>query len=384
MNLDEKVSCKVPFGTVNIPEKAKTLINQALDAKMVTNGSLVKEFEIKFAEKFGAKYAVAVSSGTDAVTLALASLYSLGAERGDEVILPALTFVATANAVVAAGFTPVFCDVEVDTFNIDPNLIEYYITPKTRAILVVHLMGKPARMDAILETARVHKLNVIEDTAEAHGATYRGKMCGTIAPISAFSCYAAHIVTSIEGGMVLTSSNYVSETIKSLRNHGLELKGSNWTFDKIGFSSKMNELEAAVGLANLEDFDSILARRRHNFDRLNKGFASFRNHFATLSEEPHEKIGPHAFPIVIRQDSSLNKDEFVWFLSDKGIDNRNLFYSLPTQSKAYKSVGTRYGSYATSEYLSNNGTHIGVHQDLSDEQIDYVLECVSEYVKVRG
>src|SRR3989338_1710034 len=154
LSVEEKTKFKVPFGTVSITPEARKLIDGALDKKLVTRGKLVEEFENKFAKLFGVQYAVAVSSGTDADALACAVLYDFGAQRGDEIIIPALTFVATGNAVFQAGFTPVFVDVERRTLNIDPRKIEEAITPKTRAIMPVHLMGKPAEMDTITAIAK--------------------------------------------------------------------------------------------------------------------------------------------------------------------------------------------------------------------------------------
>src|SRR3989338_5769320 len=176
--LSAKAQYKVPFGTVSVTPKARQLISQALDSNWLTRGKFVQEFEEKFAALFGVKYAVAVSSGTDADALACAVLYDYGAKRGDEIIVPALTFVATGNAVLQAGFTPVFVDVQRETLNISPERIEAAITAKTRAIMPVHLMGKPADMDAILRIAGKHKLHVIEDAAEAHGAEYKGNRVG--------------------------------------------------------------------------------------------------------------------------------------------------------------------------------------------------------------
>ena len=170
LSIEAKTKFKVPFGTVSITDEARRLIDEALDKKMVTRGKLVAEFERQFAKLFGVKEGIALSSGTDADALACAVLYDHGAKRGDEVIVPALSFVATGNAVFQAGLTPVFVDVTRDTLNIDPKKIEKVITKRTRAIMPVHLMGKPADMDAILSIAKKHKLIVIEDAAEAHGA----------------------------------------------------------------------------------------------------------------------------------------------------------------------------------------------------------------------
>ncbi len=195
---------KIPFGTMSITEKSKKLINEILESKRVSSGKYVREFEKKFAKLVGTKEAVALSSGTDAVTLALAVLYDFGAERNGEIIVPALSFVATGNAVLQAGFKPVFVDIEKETLNIDPKKIEQVITEKTRAIIAVHLMGKPADMDSIRNIAKKHNLYVIEDAAEAHGTVYKGKNVGTLGDMAAFSLYIAHMVTTIEGG----NSNY--------------------------------------------------------------------------------------------------------------------------------------------------------------------------------
>ncbi len=384
MNIQDKVKCRVPFGTVSMPESAKVRIDEAISGKMLTNGKYVKEFEQQFAKKFNIRNAIAVSSGTDANTLALAAMYDLGAQRGDEVIIPALTFVATANSVVNAGFKPVFVDVDPYTLNMDVSDIERHITSKTKVIMPVHLMGKPVDMSPILEIAANHNLNVIEDAAEAHGAKYKGGLVGRFGSIGCLSLYAAHIITAIEGGMIITEHDVLDRTIRSLRNHGLQLHGSDWTFERIGFSSKMNELEAAVGLANLEIFDDIIEKRRRNFFYLHSKFLQFGDYFYTINEQSHEKISPHAFPIIMRESCPFTKKDFVDYLSEKGIDNRNLFYSIPTQCKSYAYLGYHKGYFPKAEKLSDYGTHIGIHQDLTCEQLDYVIECLEAFIQNNG
>ena len=284
---------RIPFGTISITKKAKELVNSALDSGRVSSGKYVREFEERFAKLVGVKEAVVVSSGTDADTLALAVLYDFGAKRGDEIILPALSFVATGNAVLQAGFRPVFVDIERETLNINVKEIEKVITEKTRAILPVHLMGKPADMDAINKIAKKHNLYVIEDAAEAHGSVYKGKNVGTLGDMAAFSTYVAHLISTIEGGVITTNNSEFAEILRSLRAHGracnckvctLNIKGGycpkrfqhgediRFLFERIGYSSKMNELEAAVGLGNLDIYDEILEKRRKNLLSLMKEF----------------------------------------------------------------------------------------------------------------
>lgn len=393
MNLEEKVRCRVPFGTVSITPLAKRLVSRALRTGRVTNGRYVEEFEYCFAETFGVKHAIAVSSGTDALTISLATLYDLGAQRGDGIIIPALTFVATANAVVNAGFVPLFADIDLKSLTIDTSHIADILDKssiKVAAIMPVHLMGKACKMQEIIRLASQYGCYVIEDTAEAHGAEIIHEPAlttdkawvklGTVGHMGCFSLYAAHIITAIEGGMIITNLPQMAMAAKSLRNHGLQHFGSDWAFKRIGFSSKMNELEAAVGLGNIKIFQEILDKRRKNLVYLIKEFRQFRQFFFTIDEERHEKIGPHAFPIILRQDAPFTKKQFTDFLTSRGIDNRNLFYSIPSQCECYFGVGWQLGPYNNAEYASNYGTHIGCHQDLSEDQLKYVIDSVKEFL----
>ena len=377
-NESQKAKFKVPFGTVSITADARKLINEVIDSGWVTKGKCVKEFEEKFAALFGVKYGIAVSSGTDADALACAALYDFGAKRGDEIIVPALTFVATGNSVFQAGFKPVFVDVKRETLNIDPELIERAITSRTRAIMPVHLMGKPADMDAVMKIAKKHKLFVIEDAAEAHGAEYKGKKIGAIGDIACFSLYAAHIITTIEGGIAITNNEKMAEALRSLRNHGIEGK---FTFKRIGFSAKMNELEASVGLGNIKIFHQILEKRRRNVLHLIKGFKKFEKYFITLQEDKGEKLGPHAFSIIVRPKAGFTKDEFVSYIEANGVDSRNLFYSIPTQCPSYAFLGHKLGDFPEAEFCSNNGTHIGCHQDLELDQLDHAIQTVEKFLR---
>jgi len=379
--LSAKAKYRVPFGTVSITEEARRLINEAIDSKWLTRGKYVEEFEKRFAEVFGVKEAIAVSSGTDADALACAVLYDLGAKRGDEIIVPALSFIATGNAVFQAGFRPVFVDVDRYTLCINADMIESVITERTRAIMPVHLMGKPADMDKITDVAKRHNLVVIEDAAEAHGAEYRGKRIGSIGDMAAFSLYAAHIVTTVEGGMVVTDDSAMADALRSLRNHGIVNK---FEFRRIGFSAKMNEMEAAIGLGNIKMFSNILQRRRRNLLYLIDKFRQFERWFITIKEKEHEKIGPHAFSIILRKDVGFSKDEFVKYIEAAGIDSRNLFYSMPTQCPSYAFLGHKLGDFPEAEYCSDNGCHIGIHQDIDIDDLDYVVEVVASFLKEKG
>lgn len=394
---------KIPFGTISVTEKSKKIIKEILKSNRLSSGKYVREFEKRFAELIGVKEAVAVSSGTDADALALAVLYDFGAKRGDEIILPALSFVATGNSVLQAGFTPVFVDIDRKTLNIDPAKIEENITEKTRAIMPVHLMGKPADMDAIHAIARKHNLYIIEDAAEAHGAAYKGRNAGTLGHIGAFSLYVAHIITTVEGGIIATDNSDFAEILRSLRSHGRACKcescvlnlasaycakrfqyGDNadirFMFERIGFSAKMNELEAAIGLGNLDIYSDILNKRRENLYYLMKKFNKFSPYLVTIEKEPHEEIGPHALPIIVQEQAKFTRNQLVDFLEKKGIDTRNLFSSMPTQCPGFSFLGYKLGDFPNAEYIGENGIHIGVHQDLGKKECDYVLNIVEDFL----
>ena len=394
---------KIPFGTMSITEKSKKLINEILESKRVSSGKYVREFEKKFAKLVGTKEAVALSSGTDAVTLALAVLYDFGAERNDEIIVPALSFVATGNAVLQAGFKPVFVDIEKETLNIDPKKIEQVITEKTRAIIAVHLMGKPADMDLIGNIAKKHNLYVIEDAAEAHGTVYKGKNVGTLGDMAAFSLYIAHMITTIEGGIVTTNKPEFAEILRSLRSHGRACKcvqcvlntnsgycpkrfnneyGSDirFIFERIGYSAKMNEIEAAVGLGNIEIYSEILQKRRQNLTYLMSKFKKFKPLLVSIDEGPNEMIGPHAFPVIIQENNNFSRDDLVLYLEKKGIDSRSLFLSMPTQCSGFKFLGYSLGEFPNAEYIGRNGLHIGIHQDIEKEDLDYFIETIEQFL----
>ncbi len=392
---------KIPFGTISITQGSKDSINKILDSGRVSSGKYVRQFEERFAKLIGVKEAVAVSSGTDADILALAVLHDFGAKRNDEIILPALSFVATGNAVLHARFKPVFVDVERETLNIDVKKIEEKITEKTRAILPVHLMGKPADIDAINKIAKKYNLYVIEDAAEAYGAIYKGRDIGTLGDMAAFSTYLAHMVSTVEGGVVATNRPDFAEILRSLRSHGrackckvctLNIKGGycpkrfqygediRFLFERIGYSSKMNELEAAVGLGNLDIYNEILEKRRKNLISLRKKFEKFKPYLTTIKEGEDERIGPHAFPIIIQEGAPFARKELVNFLEKNEIETRSLFSSMPTQCQGFSFLGYKLGDFPNAEYIGTNGLHIGVHQDLNEEHINYFIETVDKFL----
>ncbi len=369
---------RISFGELRVGDVARQRIQASLEKNWVSEGENVREFERLFASHFGYGYGAAVSSGTDACIVSCAALYGLGAERGDEIIVPACSFVATSNAVLAAGFTPRFVDVELETLNLDPNRIEAAITPRTRAIMVVHTMGKPCEMDAILDIAERHGLKVIEDACEAHGATYRGRVVGSLGWLGAFSFYAAHLICCGEGGMIVGEDEEAGQWVRSVRSHGRPAGDIFFDFQRFGLNAKMNDLEAALGIEGIGSFDEVFDRRKQLLYRLLELTRDLQDRAHFLVEAPHEKVAPHAFPLVLR-DPRLDARALYRHLEERGIQCKTLFGSLPTQHAAFAFLGHRKGEFPVAEYIGENGLHFGCHQYLEDEDIEFAAEVLHDY-----
>ena len=370
---------RVSFGHIEVGKTARRHLEAALARHWVSEGANVRQFEAAFASKFGYKHAVATSSGTDAGIVSMAALLARGgAQRGDEVITPALAFVSTANCILAAGLVPKFVDVELDTLNIDPALIEAVVTPRTRAIQVVHTMGKPCRMVEIQAIAKRHKLLIIEDACEAHGATLNGQVIGSFGAAGLFSFYAAHLICSAEGGMIVTQDDELAALYRSIRSHGRRDGELYFHFDRIGFNSKMNDLEAAIGLEGMERFDETFAIRRRRLTQLWDRLAPLEDRLILYRDGPDEVTSPHACPIVLR-DASASMEGLYRHLENQGIQCKTLFGSLPTQHRAFEFLGYRTGAFPVAERIGRTGLHFGVHQYLTDADIDYVVDSIRSY-----
>jgi dTDP-4-amino-4,6-dideoxygalactose transaminase len=374
---------RITFGHIQVGDTARRYLQEALDRNWVSEGPNVQKFEAEYAKAFKCGHAVAMSSGTDAGIVSMAALLDRGAKRGDEVITPACAFVATVNCILAVGLVPKFVDVELDTINIDPAKIEAAITPRTRAIQVVHTMGKPCRMREILDIARRYKLMVIEDSCEAHGATLDGKLVGTWGDMGLFSFYAAHIICSGEGGMITTNDAELAGLCRSIKSHGRRGGQLYFHFDRIGFNSKMNDLEAAVGLEGLENFRQTFDIRRRHLMKLRELLAPLEDRVILYHDQPDEVICPHAFPLVLR-DPKASVEGLHDYLEERGIQCKTLFGSLPTQHKAFQFLGHAEGEFPVSERIGATGLHFGLHQYLTDDDIDYAADTVKSYFAGRG
>lgn len=373
---------KLSFGGLVIGETAQKHLHEAITNNWVSEGPKVKQFEEEWGKLFGYKYNVSMSSGTDADINMCAALYDFGAKRGDEIIAPALAFAAVGNAILAAGFTPVFVDIERNSMNMNAAKIEEKITAKTRAIMAVHTMGKPCEMDKIMEIARKHNLLVFEDACEAHGAKFKGKFIGNWGDAAGFSFYAAHLICSGEGGMVSTNNEKLAKVIRSTRSHGRRDAQLYFDHVRFGLNSKMNDLEASLGLEGVEQFWKTFNKRKENLYYLLEKVKDLQQ-FAIFNLEEKEKgevICPHAFSILLK-DPKFDCKKLKASLEEKGIQCKRNFGSMPTQHEAFAFLGYKKGDFPEAEYVGDHGIHFGIHQFLTREQLDYAGEQLHTYFK---
>ncbi len=369
---------RIEFGDLKLDERAEQHLKDIVRTSWVTEGEKVKQFEKEWSKLFDYKYSISMDNGTSADMAACMVLYDLGAERGDEIIVPALAFAAAGNSILAAGYKPVFVDVKRETMNINPEKIEEKITPKTRAIMVVHTMGKPCEMDKINEIARKNNLYVIEDSCEAHGAKYKGKFVGHLGDMAVFSFYAAHLICCGEGGMVSTNTSKIAGLLESVKSHGRKPGSLYFDHLRFGLNFKMNDLEASIGLSQIQDFWKIFNKRKENFYYLLEKLKDLNKFAIFNSEEEYEVVCPHAFSLILK-DPKYNLPALYKFLEDDSIKCKRNFGSMPTQHKAFEFLGYKLGEFPEAEYVGDNGLHFGIHQYLTQEDLDYISDKIHEY-----
>lgn len=368
---------RIEFGELVIGDVARKNLMHVCDTNWASGGPKVKQLEQEWSEIFGYKRSVAMSSGTDAVINACLALYDLnGATRGDEVIVPALSFIATSNAVRAAGLTPVFVDVKRETLNIDESKIEEAITPKTVAIMPVHTMGRPAEMDVICDLAEKYSLVVIEDACEAHGATYKDRVIGHWGDMSVYSYYIAHLVCCGEGGMVSANDDYVADLLASCRSHGRPFNSIYFDHQRVGYNSKMNDLEASIGLEAIGVFWETFNTRHATMKRMRAAAKGYEDVAFFSEEDEGNRNCPHGFSITCKE---AGKIDLVKQVFDKyNIHHKRNFGCIPTQHGAFEDMGYSLGDFPESEWVGDNGIHIGCHQHLSDDDIQRIELAITE------
>ena len=336
-------------------------------------GKYVGMFERGFAEWIGTEHAIACSSGTAALHLAL---LALGVKAGDEVLMPALTYVSAPNAVRYCDATPVFCDSERDTMAIDPGDIEKRITPQTVGIVPVHLYGHPAAMDAVGEIARRHGLWVLEDAAEAHGATYRDKMCGAIGDAGTFSFFGNKIITTGEGGMVTTNDSELAERVRRYGGQGVDPNRRYW-FPVVGYNYRMTNIQAALGVAQLEQRTELVQARQDVAGWYRQHLQPLLAKLVLPGARPDVHHAYWMYTVVLADDARLRRDELIERLAEDGIEPRPVFYPahlLPP----YHAPGT--DQYPVAERLARQGITLPTHARLTEDDVAYVAERLTAYL----
>lgn len=333
-----------------------------------STGKYVNQFEGLFAEFCGSRHAVATCNGTAALHLAL---LVLGIGPGDEVIVPSLTFIATANAVTYTGAKPVFVDSEPGTWNIDPGLIAQAITPRTKAIIPVHLYGHPADMDPILEIARVYKLAVIEDAAEAHGAEYKGKKVGSIGDIGIFSFYGNKIITTGEGGMLVTDSFKIAQQVKLLRDHGMSPSKRYW-HPVLGYNYRLTNIQAAIGVAQVERIGEIVQAKLD----IARRYEQQLNGIKGIICPPRAKWAKNVYwlySILVEKEYGISRDDLIKELSSMDIDTRPFF--PPVHMQPIYNTGQHLG---VCEELASKGLSLPSSAGLQEHEVDRVCSAIRD------
>jgi len=365
----------IPVAAPMLAGNEKAYVMDCLESTWISStGPYIDRFEQMFAEFCGVRHAVACSNGTTALHLAL---LALGVGPGDEVIVPTLTFVATANAVTYCGARPVFVDVDADTWNIDVASLESMITPRTRGIIPVHLFGHPAEMDRILAIARRHGLFVVEDSAQAHGAEFRGQRIGSIGDLATFSFYGNKIVTTGEGGMVVTGNDETAHRLRQFRSQGGDPARRYW-FPVVGYNYRMTNMTAAIGVAQMENIDWHLQRRREVAawyrERLGAGDA----HRVGQVERPWVRHAWWMYSVVFREDGV--RERVVEALAAQGVETRPFVHPLHTLPPYRDEAGA--SGLPVSERLGRRGLNLPTWAGLSRDDVQLVCDTMAEAVGV--
>lgn len=361
----------IPVNTPIITKESEEYVLDCIKTGWISSqGSYVTRFEKEFANYIGVKYATTVSNGTTALHLAC-RLLDIG--PGDEVILPDLTIISCINAVWYTGATPVLVDIDPETFTMNPDLIEEKITKKTKAIMPVHLYGHPVDMDPIIKLAKKYRLKIIEDAAEAHGAEYKGRKCGSMGDIGVFSFYPNKLITSGEGGMVVTNN-------EKIYNHATKLKDLSHSPKKrfkhfeIGYNYRMTNMQAALGCAQMKHVDEFFKKKMKMAKMYNEGLAGIKGLHTPITKE-WAKNSYWMYAITLDRSFPYTRDEFKKKLFKNGVDTRDFFYPLHSQP-IFKKMEKAKGKFPVSDKASREGFYLPSGLALTEEQINTVIKTV--------
>jgi dTDP-4-amino-4,6-dideoxygalactose transaminase len=374
------------FGSPLIEQPEIDEVVASLKSGWLGTGPKVHEFEEMFKEFKGAKYAVAVNSCTAALHL---SLLVIGLQPGDEVIVPTMTFAATANAVIHAGATPVFVDCRRDTMNIDPEDLERKITSKTRAVIPVHFAGRPCEMDAIMDIAERHNLEIIEDCAHAIETEYHGKKAGTFGSLGCFSFYVTKNIVTGEGGMVITDNQDYADKIKVLALQGMTKDAWKRFADEgykhyqvvyAGFKYNMMDIQAAIGIHQLPRVEAYWQRRQEIWNRYDEAFSDL----PVITPAPVEKGSRHAHHLYTLlldlENIEITRDQFLDMMTERSIGVGVHYIALHLHPYYQGAYGYKEGDFPNAEWISNRTVSIPLSPKLSDDDIVDAISAVKESI----
>lgn len=372
------------------PEEEKEVID-TLRSGWITTGPKTRLFQEKFAEYIGAKFAVPTFSCTDAMHL---SVVAAGIDEGDEVITSPFTFPSTAHVICYRKAKPVFVDVERDTFNIGPEKIAERINKKTKAILPVHYGGHPCEMDGIMALAKSNNLTVIEDAAHAVGSKYKGRNIGTIGDYTCFSFYATKNLTTAEGGMITLNDEGIAQMLKMLTMYGIsdardiwhkrysqDASSIHWDVPLLGYKCNMTDLQAALGIHQLEKLDSFIATRTEYAEIYTQAFKDNELIFV-LKVRENVTHARHLYPVLLNIDElKMDRDMFIMELKELKVATSVLFKPLHLHSYYKNTFGYKYGDFPSAEYIFERIVNLPVSPSITKEQIEYVAEAVLYLLK---
>ncbi len=375
----------IPVVDVNISEAEIQAVADVVKSRFLVEGVRARSFEKKFAEFTGSKYVSTTSNGTSALHLAL-SVLNIGPK--DEVITTPFTFIASTNSIMFTGAIPIFVDIDSETWNIDPEQIESAITPKTKAIMPVHIFGNPCDMKAIKDIAEDHELKIIEDCAQAHDARIDGIHVGNFSDIAAFSFYGTKNLVGGEGGAVITNSAELDEKLKSLKNHGRSPKGG-YAHYNIGHNYRLTDMSAAIMDVQIERAPEILARRHRNGNMYRKLFAN-QDHLQIQKILSGHQGSDYIMAPVIR-DETVTPQDMIEFLKSKQIGSRTIYSILSYEQPCYQDLSSwafsrviDYPDYTlvscqNAEYVARHHFELPMVSSLSDENIHYIVDNVLDF-----
>lgn len=370
----QKFKKEIPLSSPFIEDDDIRAVVDVLKTRWLSLGPKLGEFEKKFADYVGTKYAVAVNSGTSALHLAVKAL---GIGPGDEVIVTPFSFVASANCVLFEGATPVFVDIEPETFNIDPKKIEEKITPRTKAIIPVDVFGRPSDKEAIMRIAKKHKLKIIEDSAEALGAEYKGKKVGTFGDCAIFAFYPNKQMTTGEGGVLVTNNKEIYDLCISLRNQGRGIGGEWHEYIRLGYNYRITDMQCALGISQLKKISSILSKRDKVAAEYSKRLAKINGIKTPFDSVNDLKLKVSWFVYVIQVDEN-KKELFMQELKKRGVECSAYFQPIHLMKFYKEKYGFKPGDFPVCENISKTTIALPFYTVMKTEDIDYVCRQVAE------